>query len=163
MLGLGAIPFAARAAASIEALAVMCIDYRLVDNAVNFFDYQRALRGQYDLVALAGASLAAVGPAFPASNAAFWDHVSIAQQLHNIKRVVILDHRDCGAYKVQYGSYYAGGGTPELDQHRQIMRLVAAEFERRKFALPVEFYLMAVDGTVERVTPQGVDSGQGLR
>ncbi|HTT85618.1 MAG TPA: carbonic anhydrase [Rhizomicrobium sp.] len=152
LVGLSALPFVAHAAANIEALAIMCIDYRLVDSAVSFFDDKRNLRKQFDLVALAGASLAAVAPAFPASNAAFWDHVSIAQQLHNIKRVVMLDHRDCGAYKVQFGSHYADGGTAELEQHRGIMKLTAAEFERRKINLPLEFYLMAVDGTTERVT-----------
>ena len=149
--GLSLLPFVAHAAANIEALAIMCIDYRLVDDAVRFFGDKRHLRKEYDLVALAGASLAAVAPAFPASNAAFWDHISIAQQLHNIKRVVMLDHRQCGAYKVQFGSHYAEGGAVELEQHREIMRLVAAEFERRKINLALEFNLMAVDGTVEPV------------
>jgi hypothetical protein len=153
-VGVSVLPFVAHAAADIEALAVMCIDYRLVDGAVHYFDDERKLRQQYDLVALAGASLAAVAPAFPASNAAFWDHVSIAQQLHNIKRVVMLDHRQCGAYKVQFGSYYVEGGAAELEQHRGVMKLVAAEFERRKIGLPLEFYLMALDGTAERVTVQ---------
>jgi hypothetical protein len=152
VLGLSVLPFAARAAANIEALAIMCIDYRLVDDAVHFFDDKRNLRKQFDLVALAGASLAAVAPAFPASGAAFWDHVSIAQQLHNIKRVVMLDHRQCGAYKVQFGSQYAEGGATELEQHRGVMKLAAAEFERRKIGLPLEFYLMALDGTAEPVT-----------
>jgi len=148
--GLAAFPLAARGA-EIEALCVCCIDYRLVDNAVAFFDKEQHLLHSYDLVALAGGSLAAVGPAFPASDAAFWDHVSIARQLHHIKRVVVLDHRDCGAYKVQYGSLYAGSGEPELEQHRGVMKLAKAEFERRKIDLPVEFYLMGLNGMAERV------------
>jgi hypothetical protein len=149
--GLSLLPMRARAAASIEALAIMCIDYRLVDDGVRFFDDERHLRKNYDLVALAGASLAAVAPAFPASGAAFWDHISIAQALHNIKRVVLLDHRQCGAYKVQFGSQYVEGGTAELEQHRGVMKLAKAEFERRNINLPVEFYLMALDGKVESV------------
>jgi len=150
LAGLAALPLAARAA-EIDALCVCCIDYRLVDNAVAFFDKEQHLLHSYDLVALAGASLAAVGPAFPTSNPAFWDHVSIARQLHHIKRVVVLDHRDCGAYKVQYGSQYAGSGDAELEQHRGIMKLAKAEFERRKIDLPVEFYLMGLNGMAERV------------
>jgi len=148
--GLAAFPLAARAA-EIEALCICCIDYRLVNNAVTFFDKEQHLLHSYDIVALAGASLAAVGPAFPSSNAAFWDHVSIAQQLHHIKRIVVLDHRDCGAYKVQYGAQFAGGGDAELEQHRGIMKLAKAEFERRKIVLPVEFYLMGLNGRAEHV------------
>jgi hypothetical protein len=148
--GVALLPLRARAA-DIEALAIMCIDYRLVDDAVRFFDSDRHLSRQYDLVALAGASLAAVAPAFPSSGAAFWDHVAIARQLHNIKRVVVLDHRQCGAYKVQFGSQYVEGGAAELEQHRGVMKLAKAEFERRKIDLGLEFHLMALDGTVEPV------------
>ena len=138
-------------AAEIEALCICCIDYRLVDNAVHFFDDEQKLSHSFDLVALAGASLAAVAPAFPTSGAAFWDHVAIAQQLHHIKRVVVLDHRDCGAYKVQFGSQFAPSGEAELEQHRDVMKLAKAEFERRKIGLPVEFYLMGLNGKAERV------------
>jgi carbonic anhydrase len=147
---LAAFPMAARGS-EIEALCVCCIDYRLVDNAVHFFDVDQRLSHNFDLVALAGGSLAAVAPAFPSSGAAFWDHVAIAQQLHHIKRVVVLDHRDCGAYKVQFGSQFAGSGEPELEQHRGVMKLAKAEFERRKIALPVEYYLMGLNGKAERV------------
>jgi len=138
------IPMRTWAAANIAALCVMCIDYRLVNKAITFFDGRVGVK-EYDLVALAGASLAAVGPAFPGSNAAFWDHIGIAKSLHNIKKVVILDHRTCGAYEVQYGSLYAGAGQAEFDQHQQIMKLVKGEAERRKIGLPFEFYLMPTD------------------
>jgi hypothetical protein len=129
----------------LKALCIMCIDYRLVNTAIKFFDGKVGVK-EYDLVALAGASLAGVGPAFPASNAAFWDHIGIAKSLHDIQKVLILDHRDCGAYKVQYGTLYQGSGAGELEQHQQIMKLVKAESERRKVGLPFEFYLMPADG-----------------
>src|SRR5579864_4912778 len=102
--GAGFLPQAARAA-TVTALAVTCIDYRLVDDAVRFFDGQN-LTGDYDQVSLAGASLAAVSDKFPSSNAAFWDHIGIAKQLHHIKKVIVVDHRDCGAFKVAFGNNY---------------------------------------------------------
>jgi carbonic anhydrase len=37
---------------------------------------------------------------FPAWATTFWDHVQVAIDLHHIHKVVIMDHRDCGAYKV---------------------------------------------------------------
>jgi carbonic anhydrase-like protein len=140
---LSLIPIRASAKAKIDALCIMCIDYRLVDEAIHFFDGHVG-KDDYDLVALAGASLAGVGPAFPTSVGAFWNHIDIAKQLHDISRVVILDHRECGAYEVQYGSLYQDFGVPELEQHREIMKLVKAEFERRRVGLPVEFWLMPV-------------------
>lgn len=99
---LALLPQRARAASDVDALALTCIDYRLVDDGVRFFD-GLGLTNHYDQVALAGASLAAVSPSFSSSNAAFWDHIAIARKLHNIRRVIVLDHRDCGAYRLHSG------------------------------------------------------------
>src|SRR5262249_42079394 len=131
-------------------LGLTCIDYRLVDDGVAFFDSQ-GLKGDWDQVALAGASLAAVSPRFPSSNKAFWDHVDIARNLHNVRKLVVLDHRDCGAYKVAFGKAFAPSGKPELEQHKGIMLQTKAMLRTKHPELTSEFWLMALDGKVERV------------
>lgn len=148
-LGLSALPQKA-SAAQIEALAITCIDYRLVDDGVRFFDGLH-LTNEYDQVALAGASLAGVSPEFPSSNAAVWDHVGIAKQLHHIKKVIVLDHRDCGAYKVAFGKAFAAGHDAETAQHKKVMLQFQTMLKQKHPDLGSEFYLMALDGTAERV------------
>lgn len=137
-------------AATVTALAVTCIDYRLVDDAVRFFDSQH-LTNDYDQVSLAGASLAAVSDKFPSSNAAFWDHIAIAKQLHNIKEVIVLDHRDCGAFKVAFGKDYKAEGAAETAQHKMVMEQVQAKLATTHPDLMAQFYLMALNGKTERV------------
>ncbi len=144
-----AFPFTARAA-EVEALALTCIDYRLVDDAVRFFD-RLHLRNDYDQVSLAGASLAAVSPAFPSSNAAFWDHVNIARELHHIKKVIVIDHRDCGAFKVAFGDKFAAAHDAETEQHKQVMLEAQAMLKQKHPELASEFYLMALDGKARRL------------
>ena len=136
--------------ATVTALGITCIDYRLVDDAVHFFDSHK-LTKDYDQVSLAGASLAAVSAKFPSSNAAFWDHIAIAKQLHSIRRVIVVDHRDCGAYKVAFGKDYKGEGAAELAQHKSVMAEVQARLKKLHPDLASEFWLMAVDGKTERV------------
>lgn len=137
-------------AASVTALAITCIDYRLVDDAVTFFN-GRHMAKDYDQVSLAGASLAAVSPKFPSSNAAFWDHIGIAKQLHHIRKVVVVDHRDCGAFKVAFGKDYQGVGAAETAQHKTIMEQVKTKLTKTHPDLAYEAWLMAVDGKAERV------------
>ena len=144
------LPLKAEAAGGVTALAITCIDYRLVDDAVKFFDGQK-LTNDYDQVALAGASLAAVSDKFPESNAAFWSHIGIAKQLHNIKKVIVLDHRDCGAFKVAYDKAYKGDKAGETAQHKEVMQQVKTKLAKEHPDLQSEFYLMALDGKVERV------------
>jgi carbonic anhydrase len=152
MAGAGSAAMLPRAAdaATVTALAITCIDYRLVDDAVKFFDGKH-VTNDYDQVSLAGASLAAVSGKFPSSNAAFWDHIGIAKQLHHIRRVIVVDHRDCGAYKVAFGKDYQGEGAAETAQHKQVMQQVKAKLARLHPELESEFYLMALDGKAERV------------
>jgi carbonic anhydrase len=148
-VGAGLLPGAAKAA-TVTALAITCIDYRLVDDAVRFFDAKH-MTNDYDQVSLAGASLAAVSDKFPSSNAAFWDHIGIAKQLHHIRRVIVVDHRDCGAFKVAFGKDYKADAAGETAQHKQVMEQVKAKMARLHPDLTAEFYLMALDGKAERV------------
>jgi hypothetical protein len=147
--GAAALPGAARAA-TVDALAITCIDYRLVDDAVRFFDGKK-MTNDYDQVSLAGASLAAVSDKFPSSNAAFWDHIGIAKQLHHIKKVIVVDHRDCGAYKVVFGKDYKADAAGETAQHKAVMEQVKAKLAKTHPDLESEFYLMALDGKAERI------------
>ncbi|MBX3226346.1 MAG: hypothetical protein KIT84_42815 [Labilithrix sp.] len=57
------------------------------------------LKDRYDHVAIAGAALGAVTPLKPHWNETFWDHVDLAIALHKVKKLIIIEHQDCGAYK----------------------------------------------------------------
>src|SRR5579885_3665325 len=78
-----------------EALLLSCIDYRLPGKIARYME-GRGLDANYDHVILAGASLGATNSLYPHWGKSFWDHLDLAIRLHSIKRVVILDHRECG-------------------------------------------------------------------
>ena len=143
------LPFGTRAA-EVEALALTCIDYRLVDDGVRFLD-GLGLEKNFDHVALAGASLAAVSDRFPSSNKAFWDQLAIARSLHHVKTLVVLDHRDCGAYKVAFGPDFAPNPPQEDAQHKAVMEQLKAQLAAKHPDLTSEYYLMALDGTAKRM------------
>ncbi|MBU6443940.1 MAG: hypothetical protein KGR48_08490 [Alphaproteobacteria bacterium] len=143
-------PLRSTASGVIEAMGVTCIDYRLVDDAMRFFD-GLGLTNEYDELALAGASLAAVSPKFPKANAAFWDQLAISKNLHHIKKVIVLDHRDCGAYKVAFGKAFAAARDEETAQHAKVMKTLKAKLAKQHPDLEAAFYLMALDGTAEKI------------
>ena len=147
--GAAALPGSAQAA-TVTSLTITCIDYRLVDDAVRFFDGKH-MTNDYDQVSLAGASLAAVSDKFPSSNAAFWDHIGIAKTLHHIQKVIVVDHRDCGAFKVAFGKDYKADPAGETQQHKTVMEQVKAKLAKTHPDLASEFYIMGLDGKAERV------------
>lgn len=138
----------ARAASTTDALLLSCMDFRLMDDIERYMS-GRGLRDKYDHIVLAGASLGAVTDKYPAWNKTFWEHLDIAISLHSIHTVIVMDHRDCGAYKVILGPEHAKDPKVEKDTHatqlKKLRGLISAKYPKLK----VETLLMALDGKVE--------------
>lgn len=152
-VGFGLLPVMARASAEIEALCITCIDYRVLSKDDNYLANDLDLFKEADFTALAGGALAGY-PAklwekYPSSPAAFWDQIRIAKDLHSIKKVVVIDHRDCGAYNKEFG--IPRDRAAETLQHRTVMTEVAGQFRKRQPGLGLEFYLMPLVGCAERI------------
>lgn len=140
-----------RAAGQTEALLLSCMDFRLVDNTARCMA-SRGLKDKYDHVILAGAALGALTEKFPAWNQTFWDHVGVAIDLHKIHQVVVLDHRDCGAYKVILGEDLAQDPAQETTVHATHLKRLGKMIQEKYPALAVVLLLMALDGKVEAIS-----------
>lgn len=141
----------ARAAATTDALLLSCMDYRLMDDIEKYMS-GRGLRDKYDHVILAGASLGAVTDKYPAWNQTFWEHLDIAIKLHDIRSVIIMDHRDCGAYKVILGADAVKDAKTEQDTHVVRLKQLKAAINKKHPKLAVEMLIMALDGKAEAIT-----------
>ncbi|AXE29980.1 hypothetical protein DK842_08790 [Chromobacterium phragmitis] len=138
------------AAGGTDALLLSCMDYRLVHAFGEFMDGQ-GLRGKYDHIVLAGASLTAITDKFPDWNATFWQHLGVAIDLHHIKRVVLLDHRDCGAYKVAFGEDFAKDPAKESKIHSRALTAMKWQIAAKYPHLTVDTYLMGLDGKADLI------------
>ncbi|MBB3265743.1 hypothetical protein FHW79_003372 [Azospirillum sp. OGB3] len=139
---------AAQPGGEVDALLLSCMDYRLIDDIGRYMD-GRGLTNRYDHVILAGASLGALTDQKKAWGEAFWDHVAVAKQLHRIRRVMVMDHRDCGAYRVFLKTDVAADPERETAIHAEQLRALGAGIKERHPDLEVELLLMALDGRVE--------------
>lgn len=143
-------PKVALAAGSTEALLLSCMDFRLIDDIVRYMD-GRGLTNNYDHVILAGAALGVLTETNVSWGQTFWDHVDVALKLHHIKKVMVMDHRDCGAYKVFLGPDHAKDAATEFASHAAKLRQLHALIKQKHPELEVELMLMALDGSVEPV------------
>ena len=89
-------------AAGVPLLMLQCMDSRYPHRVNETMD-SLGLRGKYDQLILAGASLGVVLPKKPDWQSCFLDQLDFAICEHHVSQVLILDHRDCGAYKVFLG------------------------------------------------------------
>lgn len=143
-------PGMARAAGHTEALLLTCMDYRLVDELERYMAL-RGLTDKFDHVILAGASLGAMNDKYPAWAETFWAHLDLAIKLHSVHRVIVIDHRDCGAYKLVLGEGSVKDPDTELKTHvRQLYALRSAIVSRHNH-MEVEIGLMGLDGKVTQI------------
>ena len=141
----------ARAAGGTDALLLSCMDYRLIADIQRYMS-GRGMRDKYDHVILAGASLGAITDKYPAWNKTFWEHLDIAIKLHNIHSVIVMDHRDCGAYKVILGAEHAKTPNVEKNTHAAQLKKLKGMISEKYPKLKIEMLLMALDGKVETIS-----------
>lgn len=130
-----------------EAMALTCIDPRFQAPVFKYLG-GRGLTGKYSQFTIAGASAGIVAPAFKTWYPAFWENLAASIDLHQIKRVIVVNHRDCGAVRIAYGD--ASIATPEAETktHRMIAGEFRKELTQRKPGFTVEAHLMALDETI---------------
>ena len=80
----------------IPLLMLTCMDSRYPHRIIQTMD-SKGLRGKYDQLILAGASLGVVHK--KEWTTTFLDQLTFAIKEHGVTEVLILDHRDCGAFK----------------------------------------------------------------
>jgi carbonic anhydrase len=123
-------------------LLLTCMDYRYPHRIVNAMDSQ-GLRGKYDHLILAGAALGVMHQ--DEWRITFFDQLRFAIEHHQVTQLIIVEHRDCGAYREFLGI------TPDdpfkerqahIEQCWEAVRITREEFpelkEVRCLLLPIE-------------------------
>lgn len=131
-----------------EAMLVNCIDPRFTTFSLNYMS-GRGMKDKYSHFVLAGGPIGVISPKFADWHKTFWDNLAITVQLHDIKRVVGLTHRDCGAAAVAYGDRIKTDRAFETECNTEALKAFRAGIAQRQPKLAVDTGIMALDGTVE--------------
>ena len=139
---------AAAAAEKPTVFLLSCMDYRYAHRIVNIMDNQGLLR-KYDVFALGGAAAGAneIGE----WGDVFVEHIKVARSIgHLIDHIVILEHRDCGAYKKFFGLDWAEVTPPvEEAKHLEQVKILSTHlrhvFQEEIPDLKIDSFLLARD------------------
>ena len=79
----------------------------------------------------------------------FYDNLSISIKLHKIERLIVINHKDCGAAKIANGKKEF---SPENEKniHQDSFSKLKKEIKKRFPKLKVELNLIALDSKVIR-------------
>jgi len=130
-----------------RAILLSCMDFRLLDDIV-YFMKNVGYNTNYDQFILAGASLGYNQTKYPEWGSLFRTHVDLAEQLHAVKEIIVIDHDKCGAYKLFHGEL-----TPEQEYDLHIDNIFKFEAAMKKLhpKIKLHAYFMRIDGSVEKI------------
>lgn len=134
-----------------EAMLMKCIDPRFTTNTWAYMA-ARGWQNGYSQFNIAGGPIAAVAPAFQEWRAAWEANLDISVQLHNVKRLIGMVHRDCGAAAVAYGDRLKTDRAYETQMLTQALRAFRDQAKKRQPQLIVELGIMDLSGAVEPVS-----------
>ncbi len=114
-----------------ESIIVTCIDFRFQED-INNWIAQNFQPKTYDRVALAGGVK---------NLDTILEQIDIAIRLHHVKKVILINHEDCGAY--------GEGGNPE--KHVADLKTAKAKIKELHPDLKVDIYYLHLNGTFELI------------
>ena len=85
-----------------EAMVLSCMDPRFQTKVYKYLKAKK-LTGKYSSFTIAGAAIGVTHKKFKKWHSTFIDNLSTSIKLHKINKLIVINHRDCGAAKIVNG------------------------------------------------------------
>ena len=85
-----------------KAMVLSCMDPRFQHLVHNHLK-KKKLTGKYSAFTIAGAALGVTHNKFKKWHNTFYDNLGTSIQLHKIEKLIVINHKDCGAAKIANG------------------------------------------------------------
>ena len=110
---------------------------------------EKKLTGKYSAFTIAGAAVGVTHNKFKKWHKTFYDNLATSIQLHKIEKLIVINHKDCGAAKIanQKKEFNASNEMKiHLDSFFKIKKTIKKKFPNLK----IELYLMSLDKRVKK-------------
>ncbi|MGL3827963.1 carbonic anhydrase [Candidatus Pelagibacter communis] len=131
-----------------KAMVLSCMDPRFQPKIFNYLK-KRKLTGKYSAFTIAGAAVGVTHTKFNKWHNVFFDNLSASIQLHKIEKLIVINHKDCGAAKIA-NSKKEFNNKVETDIHKVSFKKLKSNLRKKFPKLKVEFNLMALNNSIKK-------------
>ena len=129
-------------------MVLSCIDPRFQHLVHNHLQ-KKKLIGKYSAFTIAGAAVGVTHNKFKQWHKTFYDNLRTSIQLHKIEKLIVINHKDCGAAKIanqkkEFNTF------DELKIHLESFIKIKKTIKKKFPKLKIEFYLMSLDKKVKK-------------
>ena len=129
-------------------MVLSCIDPRfqyLVHNHLK----KKKLTRKYSAFTIAGAAVGVTNNKFKQWHKTFYDNLGTSIQLHKIEKLIVINHKDCGAAKIANGKKEFSP-VNEKKIHKESFSKIKKQIKKRFPKLKVELNLISLDNKITK-------------
>jgi len=128
-------------------MVLSCIDPRFQPIVYNYLR-KKKLSGKYSSFTIAGSAVGVTANKFKRWHKIFWDNFETSVKLHNIKKLIVINHRDCGAAKIINGKKEFSD-INETKVHKNSFKKIKKIFRKKYPKLSIELKIISLNSKVE--------------
>ena len=129
-----------------KAMVLSCMDPRFQHLVHNYLKNQK-LSGKYSAFTIAGAAVGVTHNKFKKWHKTFYDNLSTSIKLHEIEKLIVINHKDCGAAKIANGKKVFNI-TNEKIIHKNSFSKLKKEIKKKFSKLKIELNLMSLENKI---------------
>ena len=127
-------------------MVLSCIDPRL-QNIVHNHLQKKKLIGKYSAFTIAGAAVGVTHNKFKQWHKTFYDNLGTSIQLHKIEKLIVINHKNCGAAKIVNGKKEFTSAN-EKKIHKESFSKINKQIKKKFPKLKVELNLISLDSKI---------------
>ena len=131
-----------------KAMVLSCMDPRFQHLAHNHLK-KKKLTGKYSAFTIAGAAVGVTHNKFKKWHKTFYDNLETSIQLHKIEKLIVINHKDCGAAKIANGNKELSP-VNEKKIHKDSFFKIKKQIKKKFPKLKVELNLISIDSKITR-------------
>ena len=131
-----------------KAMVLSCIDPRFQPIIYNYLN-KKKLSGKYSLFAIAGSGVGVTASKFKKWHRTFWENLDTTIKLHKIKKLIVINHQDCGAAKIINGKKEFNK-LNETRIHKVSFKKIKKKFKKKYPKLKIETILISLNKKVKK-------------
>ena len=128
-------------------MVLSCIDPRFQPIVYNYLK-KKKLTGKYSAFTIAGSAIGITANKFKKWHKVFWENIETSIKLHQIKKLIVINHRDCGAAEIINGNKISNKFN-ETKIHKMSFTKLKKKFKKRYPKLKIELKLISLNKKVE--------------
>ena len=131
-----------------EAMVLSCMDPRF-QNKVSSYLKRRKLNGKYSAFTIAGSAVGVTASKFKKWHTTFWENLNTSIKIHKIEKLIVINHKDCGAAKIVNGKKEFSLQN-EMKIHENSFEKIKSNLKKKHPRLKVELNLMSLNGRIDK-------------